>query len=131
MVMTYEAPTLQASAQSSLVDRLQIEKQVLLNKIQQEGFELGVRSTSNLSYQEFEHFERVKPLAACLDEDVLEYLWTFLDNHGYPEAARTHDPDFVQLLDVNPQSRILFTQGWMDGVISVWQIIKNQVTCSC
>lgn len=129
MAITYEVPTLQASAQNGLVERLQVEKQVLLNKIQQEGFELGVRSTSSLSYQEFEHFERVRPLAACLDEDAMEYLWTFLDNHGYPQEARTHDPDFVHLLDVSSRSRVLFTQGWLDGVISVWQIIKDQVSC--
>ncbi len=117
----------QAQEQESLVERLQTEKKVLLNKVKHEGFELGVRSTSRLSYKEFQHFERVSPLAAALDEDVLDYLWTFLDTHGYPEQARTHDPDFAHLLDVSPQSRLLFVQGWLEGVLSVWHTIKDRV----
>jgi len=115
------------SDQESLVERLRAEKQVLLNKVRQEGFELGIRSTSQLSYKDFQHFEKVSPLAASFDEDVLDYLWTYLDAHGYPEAARIHDADFGHLLEVSPQSRILFAQGWIDGVLSVWHTIKDQV----
>ncbi|MEB3360025.1 MAG: hypothetical protein VKK04_25080 [Synechococcales bacterium] len=126
MVVTHEELKLQTS-QDNLVERLRAEKQVLLNKVRQEGFELGIRSTSQLSYKDFQHFERVSPLASSLDEEVLDYLWTYLDTRGFPEAARVHDPDFGHLLEVSPQSRILFAQGWIDGVLSVWQTVKCQV----
>jgi len=86
-----------------------------------------VRSTSKLSYRYFTHFERVRPLAASFDEDVLDYLWDYLDQRGYPTTARTHDADFTHLLEVSPQSRILFCQGWIDDVLSVWAMIKDQV----
>jgi hypothetical protein len=69
----------------------------------------------------------VRPLVASFDEDVLDYLWTYLDTHGYPATARINDPDFAHLLEVSPQSRILFAQGWIDGVLSIWDVIKVQV----
>lgn len=118
----------QSAEQGNLVERLQSERKVLLNKIRQEGFELGVRSAAKLSYKEFQHFERVSSLATALDEDAMEYLWAFLDQHGYPEEARTQDRDFAHLLDVSTDSRLLFVQGWIDGVLSVWQVIKAQVS---
>lgn len=127
MVVTREELKLQAAQDENLVERLQLEKKVLLNKVRQEGFELGVRSSSKLSYKEFRHFERVTSLSTSLDEDVLEYLWSFLDLKEYPEEARITDPDFAYLLDVDPQSRVVFAQGWLEGVLSIWQTIKAKV----
>lgn len=127
MAVTLEELKLQATQQDALVERLQAEKKVLMNKVRQEGFELGIRSCSNLTYKDFRHFERVMPLATALDEDVLDYLWTFLDGKGYSQQARLHDADFAHLLEVDAQSRIIFAQGWLDGVMSVWQAIKTQV----
>jgi hypothetical protein len=127
MAISYEELKQQFASDDCLVERLRTEKQILLKKVQQEGYELGIRSASKLAYKDFQHFVRVRPLAASFDEDVLEYLWTYLDTHGYPEAARIHDDDFAHLLEVSPQSRILFCQGWIDGVLSVWEMIKDQV----
>ncbi len=127
MAVTHEELKLQTTQQDDLVERLRIEKKVLLNKVRQEGFELGVRSSSKLSYKDFNHFDRVSSLASALDEDAVEYLWTFLDVKEYPAQARLHDPDFAHLLDVDPQSRITFAQGWLEGVLSVWQTLKTQV----
>lgn len=127
MAVTLQELKLQATQQDALVERLQAEKKVLMNKVRQEGFELGIRSCSNLTYKDFRHFERVMPLATALDEDVLDYLWTFLDGKGYSQQARLHDADFAHLLEVDAQSRIIFAQGWLDGVMSVWQAIKTQV----
>lgn len=118
---------IQATEDQDLVERLRAEKAVLLHKVQQEGFELGVRSSSKLSYNDFRHFERVQPIAAHLDEDALEHLWDFLDFKAYPQQARLHDPDFAYLLEVDPESRVVFAQGWIDGVLSIWQVIKTQV----
>lgn len=127
MVITREELKLQVAQEDNLVERLQTEKKVLLNKVRQEGFELGIRSSAKLSYKEFRHFERVTPLAGSLDDEVLEYLWSFLDLKDYPQEARLHDPDFAYLLEVDPQSRVVFAQGWLEGVLSVWQTIKAQV----
>ncbi len=127
MVITQEELKLQVAGQDNLVERLRAERKVLLNKVRQEGFELGIRASSKLSYKDFTHFERVSPLASTLDEDVLDYLWAFLDGKGYSQQARTQDPDFAYLLEVDPQSRVVFAQGWMEGVLSVWQTLKSQV----
>jgi len=127
MAVKYEAIKQQSATDDCLVERLRTEKQILLKKVQQEGYELGIRSASKLTYPDFQHFERVRPLAADFDEDVLEYLWDYLDTRGYSQEARIHDADFAHLLEVSPQSRILFCQGWIDGVLSVWDMIKEQV----
>lgn len=127
MAITYQELKQQTEGQDTLVERLRIEKNFLLHKVRQEGFELGIRSSSKLSYQDYRHFERVSPLAEALDEDVLEYLWSFLDLKQYPQEARLHDPDFADLLEVDPESRIVFAQGWLEGVLSIWQTIKTQL----
>lgn len=127
MATLYEAIQFQSTEDIDLAEQLRAEKNVLSHKVRQEGFELGIRSSSQLSQQEFAHFERVRPLAVSFDEDVLDYLWTFLDTKGYPEQARLHDTDFIHLLEVDPQFRIIFAQGWLEGVISVWHTIKDQV----
>lgn len=130
MAVICEELKVQAAEQDNLIERLQAEKKVLLNKVRQEGFELGIRSSSKLSYKDFRHFERVMPLAALLDDEVLDYLWSFLDLKEYSQQARVNDPDFAYLLEVDPQSRIVFAQGWLEGVVSVWQTIKDQVEVS-
>lgn len=127
MAITHQELKQQAQEQDNLVERLQAEKNVLLHTVRQEGFELGIRSSSKLSYKDYRHFERVSPLAESLDEDVLDYLWSFLDLKEYPEQARLHDPDFAHLLEVDPESRIIFAQGWLEGVLSIWETIKTQV----
>lgn len=127
MAITAEELKIQTAEQDNLVERLRMERKGLLNKVRQEGFELGVRSSSKLSYKDFCHFDRVSPLATSLDEDVMDYLWSYLGMKNYPEQARIQDPDFAHLLDVDPQSRIVFAQGWIKGVLSVWQAVKAQV----
>jgi len=127
MAVTHEEIKQQFASDETLVDRLCTETPILVQKVQQEGYELGVRSASKLSYKDFQHFERVQPLASSLDEDVLEYLWDYLDSRGYSKEARIHDAVVAHLLEVSPQSRILFSQGWIDGVLSVWAMIKEQV----
>jgi len=127
MAVLMEELKLQATADQNLVERLRAEKSILLHKIQQEGFELGIRSSTKLSYKDFRHFERVSAIRAQLDEDALEHLWTFLDFKAYPQQARLQDPDFAHLLEMDAQSRIVFAQGWMAGVLSVWETLKAQV----
>ena len=127
MAITIEELKIQVAEEDNLVERLQTEKKVLLNKVRQEGFELGIRSSSKLSYKDFRHFERVQSLAVALDEDVLDYLFSYLDLKNCPEQARHLDADFAYLLQVDPPCRITFAQGWIDGVLSVWQTLKTQV----
>lgn len=126
-VILAEELKIRAAADQNLIERLRAEKAVLLDKVRQEGVELGIRSSTQLSYKDFRHFERISPLAAHLDEDVLEHLWTFLDFKAYPQQARLQDPDFAHLLEMDTQSRIVLAQGWIEGVLSVWDTLKSQV----
>ncbi|MEM9539505.1 MAG: hypothetical protein AAGA60_08335, partial [Cyanobacteria bacterium P01_E01_bin.42] len=127
MAILHEELEIQALKDTDLIERLQAEKKILLKKVRQEGLELGIRSSSKLSYQDFRHFERVMPMAEALDEEVLDYLWTFLDRKQYPEQARLQDRDFAYLLKVDPQSRVAFAQGWLEGVLTIWENLKAHV----
>lgn len=123
-----EYPRPQSSpTNDGLATRLETERQILLNHIHQEGYELGLRSASHLTQHDFRHFECVYPLAANFDGAVLDYLWTYLDAKDCVDAVQTHDQAFDHLLEISDQSRILFCQGWLDGVLHVWALIKEQV----
>ncbi|NER01061.1 MAG: hypothetical protein F6K30_30950 [Cyanothece sp. SIO2G6] len=127
MATTYEAVKQRAAAKDCLAARFQAEKRHLMDLIHQEGYEVGLRSASYLSREDFWHFERVCPLAAFFDPDTLEYLWTYLDIKEYPEEVRIHNSDFDHLLDVSNQCRVLFCQSWLDGVLHSWNLIKEQM----
>lgn len=129
MAITYQETQQLTVSHDDLAQRLQVEKKVLFNQVYQEGFELGIRSCSKLSEADYRHFERVSPLADSLDEEVLEYLWNFLDRRGYPQQARLHHPDFADVLAVDPESHVVFVQGWLEGVLSIWHTIKAQMNC--
>lgn len=127
MAVVAQELMINAADDQNLVERLRAEKAVLMHKVEQEGFELGIRSSSKLSYQDFRHFERVYPVAAHLDADALEHLWDFLDFKAYPQQVRLHDPDFAHLLEVDEKSRVVFARAWVDGVLSVWQTLQKDV----
>jgi len=117
--------SVQDNFQAQLADRLRTEKAVLRHKVESEGFELGIRSSSKLSLADFKHFEKVAPIAANLDEEALDYLWTFLGQKGYSHYPWINDADFNHLLDIDPESRIIFVQSWLDGVLMVWNNIEK------
>ncbi|NEQ96748.1 MAG: hypothetical protein F6K30_08495 [Cyanothece sp. SIO2G6] len=119
--------TQQIATGDYLVTTLQVAKQSLINPIRQAGYELGLRTASYLSHQDFQHLERVQALATAFDEDVLKYLWSYLETKGCSKEACAYDPDCAQLLAVRGESRILFCQSWMDGVLHVWNLIKAQM----
>lgn len=110
-----------------LVDYIKAEQQFLLNRIQQAGYELGLRTASYLAKKDFQHLERVRPLAAAFDEDVLKYLWSYLEMKGCAELVCVHDEDCAELLAVSGQSRVIFCQSWMDGVLHSWDLVKDQI----
>ncbi|MGK7888712.1 MAG: hypothetical protein AB4042_05215, partial [Leptolyngbyaceae cyanobacterium] len=90
-------------------------------------YELGLRTASSLSHDDFHHLEQVRPLAAALDEDALKYLWNYLETKGCSKETCACDQDCAQLLAVRGESRVLFCQSWLDGVLHVWDLIQAQM----
>lgn len=107
-----------------LIARLKLEKQTMLNHVRQEGVKLGIASAVNLSYEDFQNLEQSSRLGAHLTEEAMEELWQFLDKHHYPEDSRLTDFDSYHLLALNPENKGEFVQGWLEGVMSVWEDIK-------
>ena len=56
MAVTHEEIKKQFASDETLVDRLRTEKQILLKKVQQEGYELGIRSAIETLLQRLSAF---------------------------------------------------------------------------
>jgi hypothetical protein len=112
-----------------LIERLRIEKQAMLNQAKDEGFKLGVESSPNLSFQDFQNLEaRTRCTCAIhFDDDCLEDLWQFLSKRNDPNRSNFSSPQVIQFLNTTPQAKGAFVQGWLEGVLSVWQNLKEQV----
>ncbi len=127
MAITLRETALTVSTQEQLVQRLRLEKQNLLNQAQQKGFELGLKTSPYLNYQDFEALQKRAAKNIQLSTESLEDLWTFLDSRDYPQEQRVDEPGFIAVLNLNPHTQSAFVQGWMNGVLSVWDGIRNQV----
>ncbi|MGK7931595.1 MAG: hypothetical protein AB4041_09200 [Microcystaceae cyanobacterium] len=112
-----------------LIERLRIEKQTMLNQAKDEGFKLGVESSPNLSLQDFQNFEVRTRCAGTIhfDDDVLEDLWQFLSKRNKPDCCIFNSPKLRRFLSTTPEAKGAFVKGWIEGVLSVWKEIQNQV----
>jgi hypothetical protein len=112
-----------------LIERLRIEKQAMLNQAKDEGFKLGVESSPNLSFQDFQNLEaRTRCTCAVhFDDDALDDLWQFLSKRNDPNTWKFNSPGLMQFLNTTPQAKGAFVEGWIEGVLSVWQNLKEQV----
>ncbi|MGK7931594.1 MAG: hypothetical protein AB4041_09195 [Microcystaceae cyanobacterium] len=114
-----------------LIERLKIEKKAMLNQAKNEGFKLGVESSPSLSFQDFQNLEvRTRcagAIAIHFDDESLEDLWQFLSKRNDPNHWNLNSPGLMQFLHTTPQAKGAFVQGWIEGVLSVWKDIKNQV----
>lgn len=110
-----------------LIARLQLEKQAMLHQARQEGLQLGIKSAAYLSYADFQRLEKQYQLGVTLDGEALEDLWQYLDSHDYPENLRISEPGLTHLLLLSPENKGAFVQGWLEGVISVWNDVKKQL----
>lgn len=111
------------------IERLRIEKKGMLDQAKNEGFKLGVESSPNLSFQDFQNLEaRTRcNCVAHLDDESLEDLWQFLSKRNDPNTWNVKSPGLMLFLNTTPQAKGMFVQGWIEGVLSVWQEIKSQV----
>jgi hypothetical protein len=110
-----------------LIERLRLEKKAMLTQAKHEGFQLGVKSASSLSYLDFQNLESRKNLGVKLDEEALDDLWEFLNERDYPKDLRLNAPGLTHLLCVSPDAKGAFVEGWIEGVLSVWKEIKHQL----
>ncbi len=109
-----------------LVKRLLEEKNVVLEKVHHQGFEFGVKSADCLAYQEFHRIEKLGNAHLDLDSEAFADMWELLTTHEYPNEFRLEEGEFSNLLPCDYENKVTFVKGWIEGVLSVWNEIKDQ-----
>lgn len=109
-----------------LVKRLLEEKNAVLEKVHQQGFDFGVKSADYLAYQEFHRIEKLSIAHLDLDSEAFADMWELLTTHEYPKEFRLENGEFSNLLPCDYENKVTFVKGWMEGVLSVWNEIKDQ-----
>lgn len=133
MAVTLKELQTETSNRETLIERLRLERKALQAQIREKGFKVGIKSADHLSYQEFQRIERGYRIleeghhgGALIHEDVLANLWTLLESHGYFSDAEL-DEGINHLLLLSDRNKAAFGEGWIEGVLSVWNEIKDQV----
>lgn len=130
MAITLKELTIDASDRETLIKRLKLERKAVLAQIQEKGFKFGQKSAQNLSYQEFQRFEHRQQITEHLDETALEDMWEFLNSHQPDTEMGLEEDGLCGLLILSDQNKAVFVKGWLEGVLSVWNTIKNQVNAA-
>jgi hypothetical protein len=127
MAVTLKELTIDSDDRETLIERLRLERKGVLNQIKEQGFKFGQKSAHNLSYQDFQRLEQRKDITANLDAADFEDMWEFLNSHK-PQAEMGLDQDgLCSLLVISEHNKSTFVKGWIEGVLSIWNDIKNQV----
>lgn len=96
----------ESPSMNTLIERLKIEKQQHVAEWKEAGVEDGKKDALELSYEEFKGLEQNNSID---DEDLLGWID---DRH----LQYTENPDREAYLD-----------GWLQGVLSVWNEVKNSL----
>jgi len=59
-----------------------VERKALRTQIKENGFKFGLKSASNLSYQEFQRIEYRSRIAAKIDEAAFADMWELLESRN-------------------------------------------------
>lgn len=89
----------------TLIERLRIEKEQDVAEWKEQGIVKGKDDALNLSYNEFKNLETKQSIADN---------WTYWIEEDYFEDMEAVDKD-------------AFFQGWLEGVLSVWDEVKESL----
>jgi hypothetical protein len=110
-----------------LVKRLCQEKQDLLEQVREQGFNFGVKSAASLCYNEFHRIESLSLAEVNVDSEAFAEMWELLDSRRYHNEMRLDEGELSHLLPSDHENKAVFVISWMEGVLSVWNLIKEQV----
>jgi hypothetical protein len=110
-----------------LIERLRLERKAVRVQIKEKGFNLGLKSAHNLSYQEFQRFEQRSRIQARFDEAAFADMWELLESRQPAEEMELEEVGLKSFLPLDDSNKGAFMEGWIEGVLSVWRDIKDQV----
>ncbi len=110
-----------------LIDRLRLEKKMLTANIKEDGRKLGVKSAIALSYQEFQRIERLSQTHVRIDAGAFADMWQWLAARQPELHLQFEDGELREIAILKDNNKATFIEGWMEGVLTVWQKIKNEI----
>lgn len=127
MAITVKETKIDIADRQKLVERLKLEKKLLLAQIKEQGFKLGVKSAVTLSYKEFQRIKRLSSANVRIDAGSFAGMWELLAARQPNYEIRFEDGELVELVPLSDENKASFIEGWIEGVISVWHQIEDQV----
>jgi hypothetical protein len=110
-----------------LIDRLKLEKKLFTAQIKAQGCKIGQKSATTLSYKEFQRIERLTQAHTRIDAGAFADMWQWLAARQAGHEMQFEDDELNELAPLNDENKAIFVEGWIEGVLSVWHQIKDQL----
>lgn len=110
-----------------LIDRLKLEKKLLTAQIKAQGCKIGQQSATTLSLKEFQRMERLTQAHTRIDAGAFADMWQWLAARQAGHEMQFEDDELNELAPLNDENKAIFVEGWIEGVLSVWHQIKDQL----
>lgn len=127
--VTLKEPQIQPPSfdHQKLIERLKLEKKLFMAQIKQQGWKLGVKSAMTLSYKDFKRIEYLSQAFVGIDAIAFADLWQWLAVRQPDVRLQFEDDDLQELVPLHHENKAIFIEGWIEGVLTVWQQVKAQV----
>lgn len=110
-----------------LIDRLKLEKKLFVAQIKEQGRKLGIKSAMTLSYKEFQRIERLTQGHTRIDAASFADMWQWIASRQPDLHLQFEDGELSELVPLNDENKSMFVEGWMEGVLTIWQQIKDEL----
>jgi hypothetical protein len=127
MAITLTELKIDSFDREKLIERLKLERKALLSQVKEKGFKFGLKTAQNLSYQDFKRIEHRSHIDVSLGETAFEQMWEFITSHEVHNEMGLTEDGLSGLLPLSNENKGAFVEGWIEGVLSVWNDIKDKV----
>lgn len=110
-----------------LVDRLKLQKKLLVEQIKEQGRKLGIKSAMTLSYKEFQRIEHLSQGHVRIEANSFAGMWELLASRQPDPNMEFEGDELRELTLLNEENKSIFVEGWMEGVLTVWNQIKDEL----
>jgi mannose/fructose/N-acetylgalactosamine-specific phosphotransferase system component IIB len=110
-----------------LIDRLKLEKKLLVAQIKEQGRKLGIQSAMTLSYKEFQRIERLSQGHVRIEASSFAGMWKLLASRQPEQNMEFEGEELREMASLNEENKAIFVEGWMEGVLTVWNQIKDEL----
>ncbi len=110
-----------------LIERLKLGKKLLTAQIREQGCQLGLKSALSLSYTEFQRIEYLHRGHARICASSFADMWQWLASRQTDNSMEFVDGELSEMIPLNEENKTVFVEGWIEGVLSIWNQIKDEL----